>query len=219
MYRIRHMVRETGASAIRLYNSGMNTRGLLYSCAGICGALALSAAGFALYHSNPVPPPEITAATSTDATTTPDVYKILKVVDGDTDDVLVDGKTVRLRLIGMDTPEVVDTRKPVQCFGREASAEGHKLLDGQWVRLEYDTVTGKTDIYGRTLAYVFLLDGTFYNEFMIRNGYAHEYDYQNQKYTYRTNFQAAQAQAKAEQLGFWSPTTCDGNTTKPAGSS
>jgi len=110
----------------------------------------------------------------------------------------------------------VDARKPIQCYGPEASAEGHKLLENQRVRLEYDTVTGKTDIYGRTLAYVYLPDGTLYNEFMIRNGYAHEYDYQNQKYEYRARFQAAQTAAKQEHLGFWSPETCDGNTTKPA---
>jgi len=196
----------------------MRTRRLFYSCAGLFAALAIVAA-----HAAVAPQTETlgSVATSTvaEATTTPDVYPVVKVVDGDTDDVLVDGKTVRLRLIGMDTPEVVDPRKPVQCFGRDASAEGHKLLDGQYVRLEYDSVTGKTDIYGRTLAYVFLLDGTFYNEFMIRNGYAHEYDYQNQKYTYRAEFQAAQKAAQSEQLGFWSPQTCGGNTTKPAGAS
>jgi micrococcal nuclease len=193
----------------------MNARRILYTVALACALLATAAAHLALSppHASTPTPVFIAAAEST---TTPDTYKVVKVVDGDTDDVLIDGKVVRLRLEGMDTPEVVDTRKPVQCFGREASAEGHKLLDGTWVRLAYDAVSGKTDIYGRTLAYVYLPDGTMYNEFMIRNGYAHEYDYQNQKYEYRAQFQADQAAAKKEQLGFWSPQTCDGNTTKPA---
>ena len=192
----------------------MRLRRSLYAFAIICAVLALESARLA---TAPLSRPTVATVAISTSTTTPDTYFVAKVVDGDTDDVLIDGKTVRLRLIGMDTPEVVDTRKPVQCFGREASAEGHKLLDGQWVRLEYDAVTGKTDIYGRTLAYVYLPDGTLYNEYMIRNGYAHEYDYQNQKYKYRTQFQSAQAAAKKEQLGFWSPNTCDGNTTKPAG--
>jgi len=205
-----------------LYTREMNTRGLLYSCAGVCGALALGATWMASPEAPWIPSfsTSTTVATSTPnafSTTTPNVYFVEKVVDGDTDDVLMNGKVVRLRLIGMDTPEVVDPRKPVQCFGREASAEGHKLLENQWVRLEYDAVTGKTDIYGRTLAYLFLPDGTLYNEFMIREGFAHEYDYQNQKYKYRAQFQAAQKAAQSEGLGFWSPQTCNGNTTKPAG--
>ena len=190
-------------------------RRLLYACALLCGALALYAASQA---SAPHALQSAAASASFPATTTPDTYFVLKVVDGDTIDVAM-STTTRLRLIGMDTPEVVDPRKPVQCFGKEASAEGHKLLENQWVRLEYDAVAGRTDKYGRALAYVFLLDGTLYNEFMIRQGFAHEYDYQNQKYTYRARFQAAQTTARQEQLGFWSPQTCDGNTTKPAGAS
>ncbi len=153
------------------------------------------------------------------STTTPLTYFVQKVVDGDTVDISMNGTTTRLRLIGIDTPETVDPRKPVQCFGPEASAEGHKLLDGQWIRLEFDSVAGTLDKYGRTLAYVFLPDGTFYNGFMIRKGFAHEYDYNSQKYKYRTRFQTAQKAAQSEKIGFWSPTTCDGNTTKPAAAS
>lgn len=210
----------------------MNSRGLLYSCAGVCGVLALGAVWMAASNATwvgtlngPASGPYAGSTTFDVATTTPDTYFVAKVVDGDTIDVYMGSSTTRLRLIGMDTPEVVDPRKPVQCFGREASAEGHKLMENQWVRLQYDAVTGKKDIYGRTLAYVFLPDrstplgasGISYNEFMIRNGFAREYDYQNQKYEYRAQFQAAQKAAQSENLGFWSPSTCNGNTTKPAG--
>src|SRR5215467_7166224 len=77
---------------------------------------------------------------------------VLRVVDGDTVDVqLDDGPTQRLRLIGIDTPEVVDPRKPVQCFGREASAHAHELLDGQSVSIETDLSQGYRDVYGRYL--------------------------------------------------------------------
>lgn len=194
----------------------MTTRRALRLFAAISLLLALGATQLARQTPQAQPASQV-AAVQTLSTTTPDTYFVQKVVDGDTVDVYMNGKATRLRLIGMDTPEVVDPRKPVQCYGREASAEGHKLLENQWLRLEYDAVTGKTDIYGRTLAYIFLPDGTLYNEFMIRNGFAHEYDYQNQKYKYRTRFQAAQKSARAENLGFWSPQTCNGNTTKPAG--
>ncbi len=64
---------------------------------------------------------------------------VTDVVDGDTIKVS-NGKT--LRLIGVDTPETVDPRKPVQCFGREASARAHALLDGARVQLEYDPTPG-----------------------------------------------------------------------------
>src|SRR5438046_968199 len=85
---------------------------------------------------------------------------VVRVVDGDTVDVQCqDGTTDRLRLIGIDTPEVVDPRKPVQCFAREASAHAHELLDGQSVSLELDPSQGERDVFGRLLAYLWLPDG------------------------------------------------------------
>jgi endonuclease YncB( thermonuclease family) len=204
----------------------LRMKGVWYACAGTCAALAIGSASLAAFGGAWIVPftglPSAIGAGSTLrpedlSTTTPDTYRVMQVIDGDTVDIYKDGGNVRLRLVGMDTPEVVDPRKPVQCFGREASAEGHKLLDGQWVRLEYDEVSGTYDRYGRMLAYVFRAsDQLFYNEFMIANGFAHEYDYQNQAYKYRTAFKAAQTRAQQEQFGFWSPTTCSGDTTKPA---
>jgi endonuclease YncB( thermonuclease family) len=79
---------------------------------------------------------------------------IARVIDGDTVDVTRDGQTLRVRLIGIDTPETVDPRKPVECFGREASARAHELLDGQVVLLEDDLSQGDVDRYGRALCYL-----------------------------------------------------------------
>ena len=74
------------------------------------------------------------------AQTTQSPAAVIRVVDGDTVDVqFEDGRTERIRLIGIDTPEVVDPRRPVQCFGREASAHAHELLDGQTVSLKVDS--------------------------------------------------------------------------------
>ena len=194
-------------------------RRLLYSCAVLFATLAMLAARTALGPPPQTALPSAAAAIVSLSTTTPDTYLVQKVVDGDTIDINMNGTTTRLRLIGIDTPEVVDPRKPVQCFGPEASAEAHKLLEHVWVRIESDAVAGTHDKYGRTLAYVFLTDGTSYNEFMIREGFAHEYDYDKQKYKYRVEFQAAQKAAQSEKKGFWSPDTCNGDTTKPAASS
>jgi endonuclease YncB( thermonuclease family) len=141
---------------------------------------------------------------------------VVRVVDGDTVDVQFDdGSTERVRLIGIDTPEVVDPRKPVECFGREASAHAHELLDGQTVSIEMDSSQGDRDIYGRLLAYIWLPDGHNFGEVMIGDGYAHEYTY-NLPYAYQDNFKGAQESAMANQLGLWSPATCAGDTIQPA---
>ena len=97
-------------------------------------------------------------------------YLVERVVDGDT--IIVRG-VGRIRLIGVDTPETVDPRRPVEFFGREASAFTKRMLEGQLVRLEYDWQ--RTDRYGRTLAYVRLLDGTLINAEISRQGFGHAY--------------------------------------------
>ena len=93
-----------------------------------------------------------------------------RVVDGDT---LIVRDVGRVRLIGVDTPESVHPNRPVEFFGREASAFTKRLVAGKRVRLEYDQ--RRTDRYGRTLAYVHLPDGTFVNAEIIRRGYGHAY--------------------------------------------
>ena len=142
-------------------------------------------------------------------------YKINKVVDGDTVEVYLAGQNRTLRLIGLDTPETVDPRKPVQCFGSEASARAKELLSGQKVRLESDTSQGELDKYGRLLRYIWLVDGTLYNKKMIADGYAHEYTY-NIPYKYQADFKNAQKEAQNNLRGLWSPTLCNGDTKQSA---
>lgn len=178
----------------------------------MCAILALAAAGVALVPRAPSAPAAAAKyAVPISPATTSDTYPVVHVMDGDTFAVLINGSTTTIRVIGLDTPETVDPRKPIECFGPEASAEAHKILDGQYVRLEYDPSQGSKDVYGRMLAYVFLMDGTLYDEFMIAEGYGHEYTFKT-PYEYQTGFKAAQAEAHKEQLGFWSPATCNGNT-------
>jgi endonuclease YncB( thermonuclease family) len=139
-------------------------------------------------------------------------YSVTNVVDGDTIKIDNDGKIETLRLIGMDTPETVDPRKPVQCFGLEASNKAKELLSGKKVYIEKDSSQGELDKYGRTLAYIYREDGMFYNEYMIKQGYAHEYTY-NTPYKYQAQFKADQKYAQDNKLGLWSPNTCSGDTT------
>jgi len=139
-------------------------------------------------------------------------YPVKKVVDGDTIDVSIGASTTRVRLIGLDTPEVVDPRKPVQCFGKEASDEAKKILTGQSVRLEADPTQSLYDKYGRLLAYVYAPsnanpDGVLFNEFMISEGYGHEYTY-DVPYKYQKEFKAAEASARETNKGLWAPGAC-----------
>ena len=123
-------------------------------------------------------------------------HAVDRVVDGDT--VRVDmPDSVPVRLIGINTPETVDPRRPVECFGQEASDHAHDLLDGEDVYLERDPTQGDTDRYGRVLAYVWLPDGRLFNEVMIADGYAYEYTY-DVPYKYQERFDAAEADARAE---------------------
>lgn len=126
-------------------------------------------------------------------------YSVLQVVDGDTMKVSELGT---LRLIGIDTPETVDPRKEIQCFGKEASEKAKELLDGRKVRLEFDSSQGRVDKYGRTLVYVFREDGLFFNLEMVKQGYAHEYMY-SVPYKYQSEFKAAQKTAQEAKLGLW----------------
>jgi micrococcal nuclease len=133
-------------------------------------------------------------------------FTVIKVVDGDT--IWVDnGGRMKIRMIGLDTPETVDPRKPVQCFGREASAQAKTILGGQSVYLETDSSQDTIDKYGRTLAYVWIASGRLFNLDMIADGYAFEYTY-DLPYRYQADFRAAQNDARAHDRGLWSPDDC-----------
>lgn len=144
-------------------------------------------------------------------TSTTTLYKVLDVVDGDTIKVLVSNEVVTLRLIGLDTPETKDPRKPVQCFGENASKKAKELLSGKFVYLEADPTQGEKDKYNRLLRYVFFEDSTSYNMKMIKDGYAHEYTYKI-PYKYQTEYKNAEKYARENNLGFWSKETCNGDT-------
>ncbi len=135
------------------------------------------------------------------------LYRVIKVLDGDTLVANVSGHEVTVRLIGIDTPEIVDPRKPVQCYGPEASAKAKELLSDKDIYLEKDPMKDKGkeqyDIYGRVLAYAHFPDGNLYNQYMIEQGYAREYTFNKEKYKYQKEFKAAQVEARKDKLGLW----------------
>ncbi len=128
--------------------------------------------------------------------------RVVRVIDGDTIQVFVKDAKETVRLIGVDTPETVDPRKPVQCFGKQASDFTKSLLTGKTVYLESDATQGDTDKYQRLLRYVFLEDGTNVNRLLIKEGYAHEYTYKV-PYTYQTAFKDAEKSARENNKGLW----------------
>ena len=100
-----------------------------------------------------------------------DVGQVVRVVDGDTIHVELDGRREKVRYIGVDTPESVKPGTPVQCFAKRASAFNERLVAGEKVRLVLDAE--ERDRYGRLLAYVYRRrDNLFVNATLVTGGYA-----------------------------------------------
>lgn len=135
---------------------------------------------------------------------------VKRVIDGDTFE-LEGGE--RVRLIGIDTPEIHFSKRlskqgkrakkdieTIKALGREAAQFAKNLIEGEKVHLEFDV--DKYDRYKRLLAYVYLKDGTFVNEKIVREGYALLYTVPpNVKY--KDVFLEAQKEARQKERGLW----------------
>ena len=128
-------------------------------------------------------------------------YEVVKVVDGDTIKLLIDGEKKNVRLIGIDTPESVhpDSDRNVP-EGKLASDHTKELVGDNPLYLEYGTEP--QDRYGRPLCYVYLPDGTMLNEIILSDGYAKVLIVGKNK-EYKDRFNEIQAEAKAEGRGLW----------------
>lgn len=131
--------------------------------------------------------------------------KVLRVVDGDT--IEIEGN-VKLRYIGIDTPETKHPTKGVQCFGIEASSKNKELVEGKMIRMEKDV--SESDRYGRLLRYVWLVDDNattsaelFVNDYLVREGYAHASTFPPDV-AYSKRFVEAQKEARKNNRGLWS---------------
>jgi micrococcal nuclease len=132
------------------------------------------------------------------------VALVERVVDGDTVVVRLDGQSVKVRLIGVDAPESVDPRKPVQRFARESADFLRRLVEGKRVRLAYEPAGARIDRYGRTLAYPYRVDDDlFVNRELVAKGYA--FAYTAYPFSYMAEFRAAERQAREKGLGLWGP--------------
>lgn len=130
-----------------------------------------------------------------------DVGRVVKVVDGDTIHVQLGAVREKVRYIGVDTPETKDPRRPVQCFGEQASQFNARLVGDERVRLHRDVE--ERDRYGRLLAYVHRVrDGLFVNAELARLGYAQPLTIApNVRYADR--FAALAREARAARRGLW----------------
>lgn len=122
--------------------------------------------------------------------------KVVRVVDGDT--VEIEGGK-KIRYIGIDTPETVDPRRSVGCFGKEAARKNKELVEGKEVKLEKDV--SETDKFGRLLRYVWVGE-LLVNDYLVREGFAHASSYPPD-IKYQEQFQEAERAAREEKRGLW----------------
>lgn len=133
---------------------------------------------------------------------------VLFVIDGDTIDVSIDGKKERVRLIGIDAPEMGFENKKEMCFAKESREKLMEFIGEKTVRIASDSTQQNRDVYNRLLRYVYLPDETNVNSLMIEEGYAYEYAYKEIPYLYQKEFQEAQQKAKSLKLGLWADGAC-----------
>mgnify|MGYP005839445763 CR=1 FL=1 len=138
--------------------------------------------------------------------------EVLRVVDGDTIEVETGGQIYKVRYIGIDTPETVDPRRPVQCVGKEAAERNRQLVEGRTVGLEKDV--SEVDQFGRLLRYVWVGD-RMVNSVLVEEGYAMASTYPPDV-KYAGLFASLQAQAREAGRGLWG-SACASPTPAPAG--
>lgn len=137
---------------------------------------------------------------------------VVRDVDGDTIDVRHDQRgRLRVRIIGLDTPETHRPGVGVGCGGPEASAFAKRSLEGQRVAIVMDPGGDATDRYGRTLAGVFLPDGTNFAVLAVGQGYGRAYVYGHRPSKWAAEIQTAEDQARSMSRGIWGP-PCLGDT-------
>lgn len=141
-------------------------------------------------------------------------YLVTRVIDGDT--IEIEGGQ-HVRYIGIDTPETVDSRKSIQCYGKEASSKNKELVEGKEVKLEKDV--SETDKYGRLLRYVYVNDENGFevpvNLELVLNGYAYAVSYPPD-IKYQDLLKEGQKEAVENKRGLWS--SCGSNNTNTTSS-
>jgi micrococcal nuclease len=127
--------------------------------------------------------------------------RVVGVHDGDTITVRLSTGTEKVRLVGIDSPELEDARPEYRVFGYAARDYARSRIDGLTVTLEPDSRQPDRDKYTRLLRYVILGDGTNFNEELVRTGYARVFD--KFKFDLKARFKEAEAEARRGTLGLW----------------
>lgn len=128
---------------------------------------------------------------------------VVRVIDGDTVLVKINEAEERVRIIGINTPESVDPRRPVECFANEASSKAKELLSDKSIFLENYT---DRDKHGRLLAYI-EIDGLDFGEIMISEGYA--YSYKAFPHDRMIKYNSLEQAAKENKVGLWADGACE----------
>lgn len=137
----------------------------------------------------------------TEAPAPPGTYRVVRIEDGDTITVDMNGTRERIRMIGVDTPETQDPRVPVQCYGQAASQFTKDLIGDTAVRLEADPTNTNRDRYDRLLRYVYLPDGRLVQAEIIKSGYG--FAYTLFPFEKLAEFRDYERQAREQSLGLW----------------
>jgi micrococcal nuclease len=140
------------------------------------------------------------------------VYKIARVIDGDTYEILINGKKEKIRVLGIDTPEKKGGFRPEGCFGNDASIYAKTQLREKDVALlnpkakKNDEDNENRDKYGRLLRYVFV-EGRDFGAHLITEGYASSYKkFPHERLQYYNQLEKT---AQQQQKGMWNPENCE----------
>ncbi|MDD2225372.1 MAG: thermonuclease family protein [Candidatus Shapirobacteria bacterium] len=131
-----------------------------------------------------------------------ELVEVVKVIDGDTVIVKINGKEESIRLVGIDTPE------KNECFEKEATKRAKELMENKKIKLEADSSQDNKDKYDRLLRYVYLEDGTLVNKKLVEEGFGMEYTYKID-YKFQTEFKKVEKMAKEKKIGMWADGVCE----------
>lgn len=123
---------------------------------------------------------------------------VVGVVDGDTIKVRLGGVTERVRVIGIDTPELASG----ECYAQQASSRMQSLVQSRTVRLVRDPSQGDRDRYDRLLRHVQLTDGRQVAHVLIAGGFGEEYTH-DRAYAGQAAYRAAERAAREAGKGIW----------------
>ena len=128
--------------------------------------------------------------------------KFKSCVDGDTANFVMNNKTIKVRFLAINTPEIKHGKNEAEYYGNEAKDYTcSRLKKANTIELEFDDGSDKKDKYDRYLAWIFV-DNKLLQKDLIKGGYA-EIKYINGDYKYTKELEKLEKKAKDEEKGMW----------------